>query len=295
MNQVEPIEEVMPRRMRAPVRLLKSWFLGSDYYRRRIETPRFAQLVPNELRSAFTISFDCDSAGDADAIPNLLDVLDNGGIVATFGCVGHIVQEYPQIHREIVQRKHEIMNHTYSHPESNRVSGSGRFRRLPPDQLLLELGKCSDTTSLLTGQRPIGFRIPHFTVEWRADIYPALRASGMRYSSSTIESVVRTKGIPFWIDGILEIPVAACPDHPFLALDTYHALHTRFLGHRNSEDFLRNAETLMKGVAENHSYSSIYLDPRDAATDHLLERLCDIGTRLNLKFVTYARALETYA
>jgi peptidoglycan/xylan/chitin deacetylase (PgdA/CDA1 family) len=295
MSPAPVIEENMPRRVRAPVRLLESCILGPNYYKKRVEAPRLAQKVPDELRSAFTISFDCDSAEDADAIPSLLDVLDSEGVVASFGCVGHIVEEYPQVHRQIAERKHEIMNHTYTHLETKRLMGSGRFRGLPFDQLLVELEKCSDVASQITGQRPIGFRIPHFAVEWRADIYAALRASGMRYSSSTIESLVDTKGVPFWIGEILEIPVAACPDHPFLALDTYHALHARFLGHKGSEGFLRSAESLMKAVADNHSYSSIYLDPRDAATDHLLGRLCDIGTRLNLKFVTYSQALEIYA
>lgn len=50
----------------------------------------------------------------------ILDILDEYGIKATFFAVGVNVENYSSALQEVVNRGHEIANHTYSHP---KVSG----------------------------------------------------------------------------------------------------------------------------------------------------------------------------
>jgi peptidoglycan/xylan/chitin deacetylase (PgdA/CDA1 family) len=47
--------------------------------------------------------------------PWVLDVLDSYQIKACFFCVGDNVKKYPDIYRMIIDRGHQVGNHTYSH------------------------------------------------------------------------------------------------------------------------------------------------------------------------------------
>lgn len=47
--------------------------------------------------------------------PWVLDVLDQYNAKATFFCVGHNVEKHPDIYNEVLNRGHEVGNHTYNH------------------------------------------------------------------------------------------------------------------------------------------------------------------------------------
>lgn len=49
--------------------------------------------------------------------PQVLDILEQYKVKATFFLIGRRVERYPQIARQIVVKGHEIGNHTYSHPK----------------------------------------------------------------------------------------------------------------------------------------------------------------------------------
>lgn len=48
--------------------------------------------------------------------PQILDLLDEFGIKATFFTIGINAESYPEALEEIIKRGHEIGNHTYTHP-----------------------------------------------------------------------------------------------------------------------------------------------------------------------------------
>jgi peptidoglycan/xylan/chitin deacetylase (PgdA/CDA1 family) len=54
--------------------------------------------------------------------PWVLDVLDKYGIKACFFCVGDNVRKYPDIYRMIIDRGHQVGNHTYNHLHGWRLS-----------------------------------------------------------------------------------------------------------------------------------------------------------------------------
>ena len=55
--------------------------------------------------------------------PAVLDELDRLGVKASFFVVGEKVAEFPELARAIVDRGHDIANHTHSHPQMGRLRG----------------------------------------------------------------------------------------------------------------------------------------------------------------------------
>lgn len=53
--------------------------------------------------------------------PWVLDTLDQYGIKATFFCVGDNVRKYPDIYRMIIERGHQVGNHTFNHIQGIRT------------------------------------------------------------------------------------------------------------------------------------------------------------------------------
>lgn len=53
--------------------------------------------------------------------PVVLDELDRLGVKASFFVVGEKVADHPELAREIVDRGHDIANHTHSHPQMGRL------------------------------------------------------------------------------------------------------------------------------------------------------------------------------
>lgn len=81
----------------------------------------------------------------------LLAVLRQAQVPATFFVVGKMADRYPQIIREIVRDGHELANHTYSHPNLSRLSD---------EQVLNELEQTRAVLQRLTGQDTYLFRPP---------------------------------------------------------------------------------------------------------------------------------------
>ncbi len=47
--------------------------------------------------------------------PQVLEILDNYNLKATFFCVGENVQRYPEVYTELLNRGHKTANHTFNH------------------------------------------------------------------------------------------------------------------------------------------------------------------------------------
>lgn len=58
--------------------------------------------------------------------PWVLDVLDCYKVKATFFCVGDNVRKYPDIYRMVLERGHDVGNHTFNHIQGVR-SWSSRY------------------------------------------------------------------------------------------------------------------------------------------------------------------------
>lgn len=68
------------------------------------------------------IALTFDDGPNAKITKDVLHVLQQYQVKATFFCLGYKVKRYPEIAQLIVSQGHEIANHTYSHPSLNQIS-----------------------------------------------------------------------------------------------------------------------------------------------------------------------------
>ncbi|RQD74624.1 MAG: polysaccharide deacetylase [Candidatus Syntrophonatronum acetioxidans] len=99
--------------------------------------------------NAVAITF--DDGPDPFYTPQILDILKEKEIKATFFMVGKHVELYPDIARKIVEEGHDIGNHTYSHRN---------LLFLDRERALEEIVKAEEAIIEATGERPRYFRPP---------------------------------------------------------------------------------------------------------------------------------------
>lgn len=104
-------------------------------------------LDPSQRVVALTI----DDGPDPRYTPQVLDLLQQHGIRATFFLVGECAVEHPELVREIADRGHHIANHTWTHPDLRHMSESA---------VRDELERTSDLLHRTTGRLPTWFRAP---------------------------------------------------------------------------------------------------------------------------------------
>lgn len=83
--------------------------------------------------------------------PQILDILAEYGVKATFFVVGENASYHPELVERAAREGHEIGNHTYDHTHAGKLSAEA-FRR--------DVRACSDTVERITGVRPTLFRPP---------------------------------------------------------------------------------------------------------------------------------------
>ena len=96
------------------------------------------------------ISF--DDGPDSEWTPQILDILKDRGVKASFFVVGSKMEEYPGLVRRIVAEGHEIGVHTYTHPDLSLISD---------ERVRLELNATQRLIETLTGRSTILFRPPY--------------------------------------------------------------------------------------------------------------------------------------
>lgn len=97
--------------------------------------------------------------------PQILDILDEYNIKATFFIVGVNAKNYPDTMEEVIKRGHEIGNHTYSHPHVSCLNSI---------TLKDEVEKCESTVYGLTDYKTKLFRPPEGMID--ADVRQVLRS-----------------------------------------------------------------------------------------------------------------------
>jgi polysaccharide deacetylase family sporulation protein PdaB len=96
------------------------------------------------------ISFDA-AWGDEDT-PEIIRILSEYNVKATFFVVGDWVDKYPHQVKALFEAGHEVMNHSNTHPYMTKLSLS---------DMALQLSRCSDKIAAITGVSPTLFRAPY--------------------------------------------------------------------------------------------------------------------------------------
>ena len=120
--------------------------------------------APANYRSVKTdrpvVALTFDDGPHPQLTPQLLDILRQQGVRATFYVVGRNVDAYPDIARRIVAEGHEIANHTYNHPHLTQVGAA---------RLDSEMTRTTDAIVRATGRRPTNMRPPYGAINARVE------------------------------------------------------------------------------------------------------------------------------
>lgn len=245
-----------------------------------------------DKKACVTLSFDCDYPEDADALPAVSESMSSLGLKGSFAVVGHWVEKYPDQHKAIVECGHEVINHTYSHPDNEILNPGRKFREISRDEKIEEIVRCHDICENVLGCKLEGLRIPHFKNLFTDDIYSILKELGYSFSSSTWLTNTTSHGLPFWADhDILEFPLATCPSHPFTVFDSWHSLNSPRLSHRikhrGAKAYFDLFKELIMFGKETGSYINLYLDPLDIKKIPQFNQILELLTDDELLVLTY--------
>lgn len=218
-------------------------------------------------RSAFILSFDCDTDRDIEVALDVHTRLEAIGIKPVYAVPGSLIERGAQTWQAISETGAEFINHGYlthtvlknGHYVSNVFYEAMSENEIEND---IRMGDASARTIL--GRAPEGFRVPHFgTFSSDAQIrmvHRILARIGYRYSTSTTPYVALRYGPVTCRYGLPEIPVSGCVDHPLVILDSYTF---RFGGGPlKSEDYIVQVEAWAKRLGRGGGYLlNLYADP----------------------------------
>jgi peptidoglycan/xylan/chitin deacetylase (PgdA/CDA1 family) len=221
------------------------------------------------------LSFDCDYQKDLEACEPVIELLETEEISASFAIPGYLATAFPDIIEKIIKKGHEILNHTFSHFPN--------FRSMASNDAKLEVEGFQEFMMKTYKYIPKGFRSPHGLRKITTEIFEILKEKGM-YDSSLLGYGVAN------INGVWEIPLTPCPEHPLMAFDTYH--HFRFPVFSSSEKKVLRLWTLL---LQKNAFINIFLDPIDLTTRirlHLLKQMIEKAKGSGFTFNHMGRIYE---
>lgn len=122
------------------------------------------------------LTFDC--AWGADDIPDILKILDENGVKATFFLVGTWIDKYPEAVRQIAEAGHDIGNHSNSHAHVNKLSY---------DSNIEDMRKCNEKIEKISNKKVNLYRGPYG--EYNNTVINASKAMGMEVIQWDIDTL----------------------------------------------------------------------------------------------------------
>ena len=123
-----------------------------------------------------------------EATDSILELLRKYDTKATFFVLGTVAEKYPDYVRSIAEEGHEICSHAYSHTPLYRLGRDGFEEELRISTRLLRS---------ITGEQPLGFRAPSFSVNQSTSwVFELLEKYGYRYDSSVFPVTTNLYGVP---------------------------------------------------------------------------------------------------
>ena len=122
--------------------------------------------VQRDGQKLISISF--DAAWGNEDTQQLIDILGQYQVPATFFVVGEWVDKYPESVKALHDAGHEVMNHSDTH---------AHYPQLSSDEIIADLNACSDKIEAVTGVRPTLIRLPYGDYDDHS--ISAVRAAGL--------------------------------------------------------------------------------------------------------------------
>ena len=125
------------------------------------------------------LSISFDAAWGNEDTQQLIDILGQHDIKATFFVVGQWVDKYPESVKALHTAGHEIMNHSNTH---------AHYPQLSADEVVADLNACNDKIEQVTGVRPTLVRLPYG--DYDDSSINAVRSIGMEPIQWDVETSV---------------------------------------------------------------------------------------------------------
>lgn len=248
---------------------------------------KFMKKQNNPFKKAtYILTFDFDFEKDIEAFPYLLDKLKEYNIKAGFAVIGKFVEKYPDIHKRAVDEGHEIINHTYTHPDNPHWSPNRYFNKLTYQEQKDEVYKAHEVFFNILGIECIGFRTPHYGNLHTESVYDILKELNYKYSSSTASCGTDGYSAPYFHKtGILEIPTGCSLHYPLAIFDSWNMLRKKrpFIG--DDEEFVKEFEDTIAVIKKYNLFLTHYFDPYDIVENGKLDGVlrCLKGSEVEIK------------
>lgn len=123
-----------------------------------------------------------------ESVMPILELLDKYETKATFFILGTVAEQHPEIVESICDKGNEIASHGYSHKTLYELGKEGFEEEIKKSVALLEA---------MTGEKPIGFRAPSFSIDnstkWAFEV---LTKYGFKYDASIFPVRTMLYGVP---------------------------------------------------------------------------------------------------
>lgn len=225
-------------------------------------------------KPVFSLSFDVDHKIDNEVLPKLLDVLSSYKMKCDFAVIGKWVEHYPRVYSSIIDNGHDLLNHTYTHPDNSELSPNIYFKDFTHEKKKEEILKCHEVVEKTTGYEMHGYRTPHFGNQYTQDIYPILEELGYSFSSSVIAARAE-KFIPYKVGKITEFPITTCPKHPLSSFDSFHAVRAK---KHTPGEFLSLFRFILEKAKKERLFINLYFDPQDVASLPEFEKMLEAAS-----------------
>ena len=124
------------------------------------------------------ISLTFDAAWGNEDTQDLIDILGQYGVKATFFVVGDWVEKYPESVKALYDAGHEVMTHSDDH---------AHFNKLTKAQIVDNINAGCDKIEAVTGERPTLFRCPYG--EYDDHVIETLTEMGMKTIQWDVDSL----------------------------------------------------------------------------------------------------------
>jgi len=149
----------------------QSTMAGQEQAQRQL--PIYCVDVP-EKRVALTF----DAAWGEEKTQELLELLDQYQVKATFFLIGYWVDQYPDNVRAIDQAGHEIGNHSSTHPYMTQLS---------QEEMAQEIESLNEKVKAITGKTPELFRAPYG--DYNDQVVTTVRSEGLEMIQWNVDSL----------------------------------------------------------------------------------------------------------
>jgi len=127
------------------------------------------------------VSISFDAAWGNEDTQQLIDILGQYRVPATFFVVGEWVDKYPESVKALHDAGHEVMNHSNTH---------AHYPQLSADEVVADLNACNDKIQQVTGVRPTLVRLPYG--DYDDSSVNAVRSIGMEPIQRDVEATTTT-------------------------------------------------------------------------------------------------------